>query len=125
MDQKRWAEQLKAVRSQDRELAENLSKLRKKARTLQREGNVYGESYSPRQVELSIGRILEAEAQRAGVQKALRKTPKSVKDLAEELGLDPQVVVAHIVELRRRNRIMLHHREGRTPFYRALSQGDR
>jgi DNA-binding transcriptional ArsR family regulator len=125
MTQKRWTEQLKAIRSQDPELAENLSTLRKKARTLQGEGNVYGESYSPRQVELSIGSILETEAQRANVLKALRKAPQSVKDLAEELGLDPQVVVAHIVELRRRNHIMLHHREGRTPFYRALAEEDR
>lgn len=125
MAQKHWSNEMKVIRSQDPELADKLTRLLKKEAVLQGEGNVYGERYSARQIELSFGKIVQMEAQRARILKALRKGPASVKKLAKALKLVPPEVLAHIVELRRRNRVALHHIEERTPTYIALSQGDK
>ena len=123
MAQKHWSNEMKVIRSQDPELADKLTRLLKKEAVLQGEGNVYGERYSARQIELSFGKIVQMEAQRARILKALRKGPTSVKKLAKVLKLTPPEVLAHIVELRRRNRVTLHHIEERTPTYIALSPG--
>jgi len=125
MAQQHWSNEMKVIRSQDPELADKLARLLEKEALLQDEGNVYGERYSSRQIELSFGKIVQTEAQRARVLKALRKKgPASVKKLAQALKLAPPEVLAHIVELRRRNRVGLHHIEERTPTYIALSPGD-
>jgi DNA-binding transcriptional ArsR family regulator len=124
MAQKQWNNEMKLIRSQDPELADKLTRLLEKEAPLQGEGNVYGERYSARQIELSFGKIVQTEAQRARVLKALRKGPASVKKIATALKLAPTEVLAHIVELRRRNRVALHHIEERTPIYSALSPED-
>jgi DNA-binding transcriptional ArsR family regulator len=124
MAQKHWNKEMEAIRSQDPELAAKLTRLWEKEEVLQGEGNVYHERYSARQIELSFGRIVQTEALRARILKALRKGPRSVKKLAQALKLAPPEVLSHIVELRRRNRVALHHIEGRTPLYIALSSGD-
>ena len=124
MAKKQWNNEMKVIRSQDPELADKLTRLLEKEALLQGEGNVYDERYSSRQIELSFGKIVQTEAQRARVLKALRKGPLSVKKLATALKLDPSEVLAHIVELRRRNRVALHHIEGRTPLYSVLAGGD-
>jgi len=121
MAQKQWSKEMKIIRSQDRELAERLTRLLEKEEVLTLQGNVYTERYSSRQIELSFGKIVQMEAQRAGILKALRKGPASVKKLAQAIGLTPAEVLTHIVELRRRNRVALHHIEERTPTYIALS----
>ena len=124
MAQKHWSNEMKVIRSQDPELAATLTRLLEKEALLQGEGNVYGECYSARQIELSFGKIVQTETQRARILKALRKGPLSVKKLAKALKLAPMEVLVHIVELRRRNRVALHHIEERTPTYIALSPGD-
>lgn len=124
MAQKQWNNEMKVIRSQDPELADKLTRLLEKESPLQGEGNVYGERYSARQIELSFGKIVQTEAQRARVLKALRTRPASVKKLAQALKLAPSEVLAHIVELRRRNRVTLHHIEERTPIYSVLSPED-
>jgi predicted Rossmann fold nucleotide-binding protein DprA/Smf involved in DNA uptake len=124
MAQQHWSNEMKVIRSQDPELADKLTRLLEKEKILQGEGNVYHERYSARQIELSFGKIMQTEAQRARILKALRTAPRSVKKLAQVLKLAPPEVLAHIVELRRRNRVALHHIEGRTPLYIALSSGD-
>lgn len=124
MAQQQWNNEMKLIRSQDPELADKLTRLLEKEALLQGEGNVYGERYSARQIELSFGKIVQTEAQRARVLKALRTRPASVKKLAQALKLAPSEVLAHIVELRRRNRVALHHIEERTPTYIALSPGE-
>ena len=124
MAQQHWSNEMKLIRSEDPELADKLARLLEKEEVLRSEGNVYGERYSSRQIELSFGKIVQTEVQRARVLKALRKGPTSVKKLATALKLAPSEVLAHIVELRRRNRVALHHIEERTPTYIALSQGD-
>lgn len=124
MAQKHWSNEMKVIRSQDPELADKLTRLLEKEEVLQGEGNVYHERYSARQIELSFGKIVQTEARRARILKALRKGPLSVKKLAATLKLAPTEVLAHIVELRRRNRVALHHIEERTPFYIALSPGN-
>ena len=124
MAQKHWSNEMKVIRSQDPELAAKLTRLLEKEALLQGEGNVYGERYSARQIELSFGKIVQTETQRARILKALRKGPLSVKKLAKALKLAPMEVLVHIVELRRRNRVALHHIEERTPTYIALSPGD-
>ena len=125
MTQKKWSNEMKVIRSQDPELADKLTRLLEKEEVLTNKGNVYNERYSSRQIELSFGKIVQMEAQRARILKALRKGPTSVKKLAKAVGLAPPEVLAHIVELRRRNRVALHHIEERTPTYIALSQGDK
>jgi DNA-binding transcriptional ArsR family regulator len=125
MAQQHWSNEMKVIRQQDPELADKLTRLLGKETRLQGEGNVYGERYSARQIELSFGRIVQQEAQRARILKALRKGPQSVKKLAQALKLAPPEVLAHIVELRRRNRVVLHHIEERTPLYTVLSPGDK
>jgi len=120
MDADRWTAQLAEIRMVDRELADRLAMLIEKSDSLCAEGNVYGERYSSRQIELSLGNIMETEVLRARVLNALRETPRSVPELARRLDLEASVVLRHVVELRRRNRIVQHHIEERTPYYQAV-----
>jgi predicted Rossmann fold nucleotide-binding protein DprA/Smf involved in DNA uptake len=117
-----WQKQLDLIRAEDPDAAEKLGRLLDKGATLREDGNVYGERYSARQLALSFGAILATETQRARILRALRAGPRSVTDVARELELDPERVLADIVELRRRNRVGLHHIEDRTPLYYLLVQ---
>jgi len=120
MEEDRWAVQLAEIRTADPELADKLAMLVEKRDALCTKGNVYGERYSERQIELSMGHVMETEVLRARILNSLKGAPKSVPDLAQRLGLESSVVLTHLVELRRRNRIVQHHIEERTPYYGAV-----
>jgi len=82
--------------------------------------NTYGEKIPPEEFDDLLDDIVETEFIRHKIHVLTKTTPSSVKALAEAVGVNPAIVLDHIVNLRRKNMIALDHVEGTTPFYKAL-----
>jgi len=88
------------------------------------EANLYGERYTPRQFQISLNQILEREMARSRICEAVSQEEKPVRRLAEDVGLSPEAVLRHIVELRRRSLMAVDHIEdGKIPYYRYTAPG--
>ena len=86
---------------------------------LRDEGNVYGEKLAPEKLDEVLDDLVEVEVLRHVILEGAREKPVSAKDLAEDAGVDPALVLREIVVLRRKNLLELDHIEGRTPLYRT------
>jgi len=84
-------------------------------------GNVYGEKPRPEEIGLVINNALIAEYERAQILLAL-KEPKSVRQLAAELGIRPDQVLRHLVVLRARRQVELYGIVGTSPLYKAIEE---
>gem|GEM_PF-3195087 len=84
-------------------------------------GNVYGEKPKPGELGLLIGDALIAEYERAQILLAL-KEPKSVRQLAAELGMRPDRVLKHVIALRARRQVELCGVVGTSPLYKAVGE---
>jgi DNA-binding transcriptional ArsR family regulator len=87
------------------------------------EGNVYGEKTTQEEFDKTMNQAVQAEYVRNKIYFAVKKEPKSIKELSKRLDLSPQVVLRHIVVLRRRGMVTLDRVEGTTPLYTALEVG--
>ena len=86
---------------------------------LRDEGNVYGEKLSADELDEVLDELVGVEFLRHPILERARARPASCKALAEEIGVDPAVVLREIVVLRRKNLLDVAGVEGRTPLYRA------
>ncbi len=84
-----------------------------------RHGNAYGEGYADRQIELCFDAIFRHEYLRCRIVECTTGQMRSVKELAELLGLDPKEVLKEVVELRRKNLLNIETIKDRTPLYKA------
>lgn len=84
-------------------------------------GNAYGERPDPEELRAVIGKALSAEFERALILLALRE-PKSVKEIAEELGIEASRVLKHVAVLRARRQVELYTIEGTSPRYKAAGE---
>ena len=82
--------------------------------------NVYGELYSDRQIQICYDAIFRTEYLRCRILETARKEALSVKRIAEILGKTPGEILAHVVELRRKNLMVIERIDDRTPLYRAV-----
>jgi len=83
-------------------------------------GNVYGEKTVQEDFDKTMDEAVQAEYVRNKIYFVLRKEPQSVKELSKRLDLDSQIVLRHIVVLRRRGMVTVSRVEGTTPLYAAL-----
>ncbi|NWG10972.1 hydrogenase iron-sulfur subunit [Candidatus Bathyarchaeota archaeon] len=82
--------------------------------------NVYGEHIPKEELDATFDDIIREEFVRHMFYLLTKTKPFSVKELAETVGMKPAAVLRQIVNMRRRNMIILDHVEGTTPFYKAL-----
>jgi F420-non-reducing hydrogenase iron-sulfur subunit len=87
------------------------------------DGNVYGEEVSEEELDKILDEILDAEYVRNRIYLWVREQPLSVKELSKRLDLDSQMVLRHIVVMRRRGLIAVDRVEGTSPLYTALEVG--
>lgn len=104
--------------------AKKIRALLEKKPIMVEEMNVYGEIYTHRQFQIALDAILRRETARSRVCEAVSEKPKPVREIAGELGMKPDEVLHHIVELRRRNLVFVDHIEdGKIPYYRYTAPG--
>lgn len=82
--------------------------------------NAYGEKISEEEFDALLDDIVRAEFIRYKIHYLTRIKPRSVKELAQILGIKPSAVLRHITNMRRKGMIALDHVEGYTPLYKAL-----
>ena len=84
-----------------------------------KEKNVYGELYSDQQIDICFDAIIDAEYLRCRIIELLRVKPRSVKQLSVLVGHSPSEVLREMIELRRKNMVVIDGIEERTPIYSA------
>ncbi|MHA1299080.1 MAG: hydrogenase iron-sulfur subunit [Candidatus Helarchaeota archaeon] len=89
-------------------------------RTLEEQGNVYGDKLEPGKLDKMIDDALNSEYIRSRIYYLLKKEPKSVKDLSNILNVDPQDILKHVVVLKQRGDIALDRIEDVTPLYTVI-----
>jgi len=82
--------------------------------------NAYGEKIPEEQFDALLDDVVRAEFIRYKIHHLTKIKPRSVKELAEILGIKPSAVLRHITNMRRKGMIALDHVEGYTPLYKAL-----
>jgi len=85
--------------------------------------NVYGEKVSQEKFDETMDKAIADEYIRNKIYFLVRKEPLSVKELSKRLDLSPQMVLRHIVVMRRRGMVAVDRVEGITPLYAALEVG--
>ncbi|TXT59425.1 MAG: hypothetical protein BAJALOKI2v1_210026 [Promethearchaeota archaeon] len=92
-------------------------------RALLEQGNVYGEVISKKEFDEIYDQAIYDEYMRSQILLSLKNDPKSVKDLAIQLEIDPSEVLDHILILKGRSEISLQKIIGTTPLYKTLMEG--
>ncbi|MEM1563247.1 MAG: hydrogenase iron-sulfur subunit [Candidatus Bathyarchaeia archaeon] len=82
--------------------------------------NAYGEKISEEEFDALLDDIVRDEFIRYKIHYLTRTKPRSVKELAQILGIKPSAVLRHITNMRRKGMIALDRVEGYTPLYKAL-----
>ena len=84
------------------------------------EGDVYGEKVGQEEFDKVMDESIDAEYVRSRIHLLVKDKPMSVERVAKHLGLDPKVVLRHIVVLKQRGLVTLDRIEGEDPLYIAL-----
>jgi len=87
------------------------------------QGNVYGEVIDQQRFDEIFESAAEEEFTRSMILELTSNTPRSVVEMAEEIGAMPEEILDHVSTLRERNMIALDSVEDFTPRYRALMAG--
>jgi len=87
------------------------------------DGNVYGEKVSEEELDKILNEAIETEYVRNRIYLLVKEEPLSVKELSKHLGMDSQIVLRHIVVMRRRGLVTVDRVEGTSPLYTALEMG--
>jgi len=104
--------------------ATKIRALLEKGPALVDEANVYGERYTDRQFQISLDQILRREMIRSRICEFVSEQEKPVRVIAQDMGMPPDAVLRHIVELRRRGLVVVDHIEdGKIPYYRYTAPG--
>jgi len=104
--------------------AKKIRALLEKRPALVDEANVYGERYTDRQFQISLDQILRREMIRSRICEFVSEQEKPVRVIAQDMGMPPDKVLRHIVELRRRGLVVVDHIEdGKIPYYRYTASG--
>jgi coenzyme F420-reducing hydrogenase delta subunit len=80
-------------------------------------GNAYGEKYSEDELEKIKFEIIRDEYIRSNIILMLEKSPKTVEELAENIGLATEVVFGHVARLWKKQVILPYGSEGKSPTY--------
>ena len=89
-----------------------------KERELLEEGNKYGEVFTQHEMNRLLDDMVQEDYESKRILLKLKK-PMSVKEIASELNLKPNVVFQRILDLKRRELIEIHEIRDNTPVYIA------
>jgi len=89
-----------------------------KERELLETGNKYGEVFTQHEMDRLLADMVRDEYEEKRILLKL-KEPRSVKEIASELNLKPNIVLRHIVDLKRYELVDLHEIRDYTPTYIA------
>jgi len=89
-----------------------------KERELLEEGNKYGEVFTQHEMDRLLDDMVQEDYESKRILLKLKK-PMSVKEIASELNLKPNVVFRRILDLKRRELIEIHEIRDNTPVYIA------
>ena len=89
-----------------------------KERELLEEGNKYGEVFTMHEMDRLLGDMVQEDYEAKRILLKLKK-PMSVKKIASELNLKPNVVFRRILDLKRHELIEIHEIRDNTPVYIA------
>jgi F420-non-reducing hydrogenase iron-sulfur subunit len=87
-----------------------------KERELLQDGNKYGEVFTRHEMDRLLGDMVREEYESKRILLKLKK-PMSVKEIASELNLKPNVVFRCILDLKRHEMIEIHEIRDNTPAY--------
>lgn len=82
-------------------------------------GNIYGKVFPEVEMQAMLDTIADEELERVNILLEAREKPVSVTTLSKMLKMPARKVLEHIVTLRSRDLIRLHHIDGSTPLYIA------
>ena len=89
-----------------------------KERELLEDGNKYGEVFTMHEMDRLLGDMVQEDYEAKRILLKLKK-PMSVKKIASELNLKPNVVFRRILDLKRHELIEIHEIQDNTPVYIA------
>jgi F420-non-reducing hydrogenase iron-sulfur subunit len=89
---------------------------------LTEEGNVYGETVPQEEFNKLMEQSVKEEYLRSRIYLLTKNRSASVEELARRLGVDSQIVLRHIVVMRRRGLLAMDRIDGDTPLYVALEE---
>jgi coenzyme F420-reducing hydrogenase delta subunit len=87
------------------------------------EGNVYGEKMTKEEFDQIIEDVIDAEYLRQKIYLLVKNEPLSVKELSKRLEIDPQIILRHVVVMKKRGLIGLDKIQNTSPLYTALEVG--
>ncbi|MHC1635472.1 MAG: hydrogenase iron-sulfur subunit [Candidatus Methanospirareceae archaeon] len=90
---------------------------------LKEKGNRYGERFAEHEMERLVEGVMREDYEEKRIFLKLRE-PKSVKEVASELNLEPYVVFKHILDLKRYGWVKIHEIRNNTPVYVAKEGGE-
>ncbi len=111
-------ENLRAAR--DGSCSERLRWLVGKQYSLETDTNVFGEEYPKETFKELLETTVRDEYVKARIVNLTRKEPRSVREMAPELGLDPAEVLRMVTILRGRNIVDVKEVRDTSPLYTAL-----
>jgi len=89
-------------------------------RKITEEENVYGEKVSEEKFNELMDIAMKDEYKRNRILLALEKDPKSIKDLAVELDIDPSIILEHMLTLKGRGLVDFQKIIGNTPIFMRI-----
>ena len=112
---------LACVRAAERAAATSrLRTLVGREKKLTEEENVYGEKVAQEEFDKLMEESVKEEYLRSRIYLLAKNKSMSVEELAKWLGVDPQIVLRHIVVMKRRGLLKMDRIEGDSPLYVAL-----
>jgi len=84
------------------------------------EGNVYGEKVAQEEFDELMKESVKEEYLRSGIYLLAKDKSVSVEELAKHLGVDSEIVLRHIVIMKRKGLLKMDRIEGDSPLYVAL-----
>ncbi len=89
-------------------------------RKITEEENVYGEKYPVERFKELMLQAIKEEYERHRILLSLEDESKSIKDLAAELGIDPSIVLEHMLILKSRSEVDFQQIIKNTPIFMRL-----
>jgi coenzyme F420-reducing hydrogenase delta subunit len=81
------------------------------------EGNVYGEKLPQERFEELMGQIIKDEFIRSGILVAVEKNPKTVEEIADEIGISTEIIFKNIARLWKKQVVLPSGNKGHSPTY--------
>ncbi len=83
------------------------------------EGNVYGEKKESEEYHQILEKNIDDTISRIKILSLIEKEPKTVKEIAKELGYPPRDVFSHITYMRGMGKVELIGKKGNSPLYKS------